>query len=235
MHNLNIELSTFRDEQKEMCVGAVFVDHSSTKPLPFPQGGAGIFLTSRAISKVSAMRITCIDLCKQWAGDVRMGCCLRLAAIPIVHSDNLWSRTPFLAVGADKRHHISAYPVSFHQMREPKWVHHVWSWIAPIASNIGSACASDPELRDRKMCSIWRRQQVLRCNNTAWRATLSGGVQDSATTGRRDGNASAEERSKDRKVAVPLSWDALAGFLRRDDSGYDSSLFLFEKDHVKIW
>ena len=207
MHNLNLELSTFYSSAEEICVGVQFVYTEGSLHFPFAQGGAGIIFSRSAIAKVSAMRFTCMDRCKQWAGDIRLGCCLLLATVRIVQTENMWSRTPFLSVGADKRHHSSSFPVSFHQMRNPAWTRDLSLWLNGLTVDIGMACREKAELEGSLMCQLKRKQLATCRGSSPNRSVFDGG---------------------ERVLTVPVTWDALRGFLRREDA-YDTSLFNAEQ------
>ena len=229
MHNLNLELSTFYNKSDEVCIGAIFMHlDGPEKPFPFPQGGAGILLSHSALSKISAMRFTCMDHCKHWAGDVRMGCCVRLASVRLAGSANLWSRTPFLSVGVDKRHHSSAYPVSFHQMRDPKWVRDVFAFTQAATSNMSLSCGMGGIAAQRHMCSVWRRQRL-----TCTASQLLESAQHAATANAQPCDA-INNKDAAKELAAPFSWDAMIEYLRRDGA-YDPSFFIEEQKGGKIW
>ena len=212
-HNLNIELSTFHrqecgDKAKKKVIGVLFEDESERRLL-YPQGGAGIIISRDALQAMSAMRFTCIDRCKQWAGDIRLGCCVRLAAVTLAPSENLWSRTPFIALGHDHRRDASAYPVSFHQMRNAQWVVDIFRW----ADHLTGPQSCSP-LNTIPAASQGTARRTLKCVEMCAGAT----------------NHNQPERRKllgDRRStftsATPLPWRCFADFVK--ELSVDSTLF----------
>merc|ERR1719456_1369299 len=79
-----------------------------------------------AFERFSAHINVCHQQCKQWAGDIRLGCCAALSGVPTATHLGMWSRTPFLALGVDQRWSLHPFPVSFHQMRNDTWVADLW-------------------------------------------------------------------------------------------------------------
>ncbi len=247
-HNLNIELTTFHSYAQRgapgkrrvgrrtgglpsatfesgatsppaaVVIGVLFEDAEATQML-YPQGGAGIVFSPQAIRALSAMRFTCIDRCKHWAGDIRIGCCIRLSgAVTLAPSENLWSRSVFYALGFDQRAAASAFPVSFHVMREPQWTIDMFQWASRLLRDHhtpGEAAASSA------ICAVGDGRRLL-CTAAWcawWRKTAAAGM---AVAHEAAGNSAVERRGDTAQhqllqtvVTIPIEWDCLRVFVER--------------------
>ena len=100
----------------------------------FIQGGAGILFNRMAGERFQGpyQNKTCRILCQQWAGDIRMGCCMKLAGVEPMGTNELWSLSPMLAMGRDNRQLLSNFPVSFHQMRNQTFVYDMFAAVQTV-------------------------------------------------------------------------------------------------------
>jgi hypothetical protein len=201
MHNLNIELTTFyglADARKRpLCVGVEFVLGIDRK-MRFPQGGAGILLNAAAAARVAEQEAKCVAECTQRTGDVRLGCCLHLLSVPTHSTETMWSRSPFMALGADGRAEHSAFPTSFHQMRRVEWVTDLHEWAAGLVRDLRQTCAAPSPLSGMTMCKLLALQDEM-CPAAAREAL--GAV-----------------------LSVPITWDVLSHHLRVEQR-HDEELF----------
>lgn len=119
--NLNFLLehvveAKFNPHVDAVAVGAIFTDGSTG----FIQGGAGIFLSRAALHNMMEVYRTCAELCMQWAGDIRMGCCypragVRMHSMPTFSSMDVFHQLKHAGDG-----HV--FFSTFHQIRESSYI-----------------------------------------------------------------------------------------------------------------
>ena len=185
MHNLNLELSTFRDPLETKVYGSIAHNGS----MWHPANGFGIILSEGAAQLLSDRYTMCVTAAGSSLGcsSQPLGCCMNAHHIPFSTLPNLWSRSPFLAIGVDRRHEHAAFPTSFHQMRRMEWIYDLDAWSTQVVSDIPAACRASSPLEATEMCRLLSLQR-LHCGDAA----------------RRSGAA----------LSVPLTWDVLSHHLR---------------------
>lgn len=107
-----------------------------SNPTLFVQGGAGIVLNEAALMLVAAAAQSrlCVARCVQWAGDIRVGCCMDVLGIEPVHHDGFWPKDMAQAF-AHGRDALSEHPVSFHEVRSPAQFHATYNATRVAADN----------------------------------------------------------------------------------------------------
>jgi hypothetical protein len=243
--NLNIELTSLHNPNAPLAVGMVCpqqvcatreiqpttkvrgrkatVEYKSTLVsdknkawLLAPQGGAGFVLSHAAIVLIRNSIPKCSRRCKMNGGDTRIGCCMHLLRIPLVPSENFWCRSPFLAVAADGRGNVSAFPVSFHMMRRVQWVYDLYNWSQGVLAHLTELCRSTAGRREA--LGIGGADGAF--------------LQDMSMCGILDAQQKVCSALPDLVPAVPISWSAVLKFLGRPGA-YPWELFVMEPGQIK--
>ncbi|CUG87073.1 membrane-associated protein, putative [Bodo saltans] len=128
-HNLRILLNSFyirhsHPWRTSLYTGVLSVwyqpiDTSRATMTPFIQGGAGILMTNKAVSRVFPLVNRCRFACDYLPhGDVRLGCCMKkVVGISPTYETTFWHMHIYRAQGRDGRPYRSMFPVSFHRMK----------------------------------------------------------------------------------------------------------------------
>jgi len=169
-----------------------FRDRIPGVPLNF-QGGAGFYISRPAAELVLQSYAECVSTCTMDYGDNRLSCCLRLLNVSFRSSENMWTRTPWMALHEDRRQLVSSFPTSFHMFRNSKTrfaslVHNWTTHTSPL--DVTEACKSDPAWdADRPKVSLVSMCAVSAAQRKFFRVD--------------------EKHHGVIVPSVPLSWDAL--------------------------
>ena len=270
-NNLNIELTTFYDPSVAIVIAmvcpqpqcamreirpvqkrrqnkivteyrSIIVSSPWNASLLAPQGGAGFVMSYAAIVQVSKNIPRCSATCKMNGGDIRIGCCLRMLSIPLVSSENLWSRTPFLAIGKDdNRPELSSFPVSFHMMRRAQWVKQLHAWADHVDRNLPELCKIETEMVLYLNTSSGKANSSSKYNASSLRGiigdgTVHGGSMCKVLARQLEhcdmNSTTAAGGGGGLRVSVPISWHALKSFLLRDGA-FHWELFVTEPGWAK--
>ena len=133
---------------------------SAPKLIPNIQGGAGIVMTSAALKALLQHMPECRRSCRQWAGDVRVGCCAEIARVRLQMHESFFLHDDFTALEVSRDLHV-AYPVSFHDVRTPEMIYPLWNLCLSLracqprlSSNFSRPYAP---LTTMEMLTMWQR------------------------------------------------------------------------------
>jgi hypothetical protein len=171
-HNLRILLNSFYIQHSHPWKTSIYtgvlsvwyqpIDASRATMTPFIQGGAGILMTNKAMSRVFPLVNRCRFACDYLPhGDVRLGCCMKkVVGVSPTYETTFWHMHIYRAQGRDGRPYRSMFPVSFHRMKNESMMMEIDRCVADDIARLnagGFPLAAPVRWSSLEECYRWMR------------------------------------------------------------------------------
>jgi hypothetical protein len=171
-HNLRILLNSFYIQHSHPWKTSIYtgvlsvwyqpIDASRATMTPFIQGGAGILMTNKAMSRVFPLVNRCRFACDYLPhGDVRLGCCMKkVVGVSPTYETTFWHMHIYRAQGRDGRPYRSMFPVSFHRMKNESMMMEIDRCVADDIARLnasGYPLAAPVRWSSLEECYRWMR------------------------------------------------------------------------------